>query len=310
MKQHIATAGRVGVTLVFLALAGLAGTHLWQYYMEAPWTRDGRVRASIVEVAPDVSGLVAEVAVRDNAQVKAGDLLFRIDPRRFEIALAQAEATLASRQAAVTQAERDFARYAQLNDAAVTAQRREQTETGLAQDRAALLAAQSDRDLAALNLERASVRAPVDGKITNFDLRPGNYVTSGKGVAALVDGRSFYVAGYFEETKLPRIHVGDRVLIHLMGEGAPLKGHVESIAAGIEDRERSDGTSLLANVNPTFSWVRLAQRVPVRIAIDGAPDHLVAGRTATVEVLAAGQGSGGASSLWPEHSDDLQSVDG
>ncbi|WP_051356639.1 efflux RND transporter periplasmic adaptor subunit [Azorhizobium doebereinerae] len=290
MKSYLATAGRIGVTLCALVLAVLVGGHLWRYYMEEPWTRDGRVRAAVVEVAPDVSGLVSEVDLPDNATVHKGDLLFRIDPRRFEIALAQAEASLASKQAALDQAVRESKRYSQLNDSAVTQQKREQVETELAQDRAALASAQSDRDLAALNLERSSVRAPVDGKITNFDLRPGNYVTAGKAVAALVDAHSFYVAGYFEETKLPRIHVGDPVLIHLMGGTVPLHGHVESIAAGIEDRERSDGTSLLANVTPTFSWVRLAQRVPVRIAIDPATANLVAGRTATVEVLpGAGQ---------------------
>jgi len=231
------------------------------------------------------------VAVRDTAPVTAGDLLFRIDPRRFEIALAQAEAALANKKAALAQAQRDADRYGKLSDSAVTQQKHEQVQTELEQDQAAFAQAQSDRDLAALNLERASVRAPVDGTVSNFDLRPGNYVTAGKGVAALVDAQSFYVAGYFEETKLPRIHVGDPVRIHLMGASVPLSGRVESVAAGIEDRERSDGATLLANVTPTFSWVRLAQRVPVRIALDPHPGlTLVAGRSATVEVLPAAAG--------------------
>ncbi|WP_341992584.1 HlyD family secretion protein [Azorhizobium sp. AG788] len=291
MKRALATAGRFGLTLCAVALALVVGQHLWAYYMEEPWTRDGRVRAAVVEVAPDVSGLIAEVAVRDNAPVKAGDLLFRIDPRRFEIALAQAEAALANKRAALAQAQRDADRYGKLNDSAVTQQKHEQVQTELEQDQAAFAQAQSDRDLAALNLERASVRAPVDGTVSNFDLRPGNYVTAGKGVAALVDAQSFYVAGYFEETKLPRIHVGDPVRIHLMGASVPLSGRVESVAAGIEDRERSDGATLLANVTPTFSWVRLAQRVPVRIALDPHPGlTLVAGRSATVEVLPAAAG--------------------
>ncbi|OYX83924.1 MAG: efflux transporter periplasmic adaptor subunit [Azorhizobium sp. 35-67-5] len=291
-RSLTAAAGRFGLTLCALTLAFVVGQHLWGYYMDEPWTRDGRVRASVVEVAPDVSGLIAEVAVADNARVKAGDLLFRIDPRRFEIALAQADAALANKQATLAQAQRDAERYGKLNDSAVTQQKHEQVQTELAQDLAAVAQAQSDRDLAALNLERASVRAPVDGTITNFDLRPGNYVSAGKGVAALVDAASFYVAGYFEETKLPRIHVGDPVRIHLMGASTPLSGRVESIAAGIEDRERSDGATLLANVTPTFSWVRLAQRVPVRIALDPTPGlTLVAGRSATVEVLPAPAGS-------------------
>ncbi|GGF52704.1 hypothetical protein GCM10007301_10240 [Azorhizobium oxalatiphilum] len=287
MKRYLASAGRIGVTLVALVLAGLMGHHLWYYYMEEPWTRDARVRASIVEVAPDVSGLVSQVLVGDNATVKKGDPILRIDPKRFEIALAQSEASLAAKKAAMLQAQRDYDRAQQLNEMAVSRQAREQAETTLAQDKAAVAQAESDRDLAALNLERSTLRAPVDGIITNFDLKPGKYVSAGSGVAALVDSSSYYVAGYFEETKLPRIEAGDKVKIQLMGTDHVLTGRVESIAAGIEDRERSDGTSLLANVTPTFTWVRLAQRVPVRIALDPLPagTRLVAGRSATVEVL-------------------------
>ena len=140
--------------------------------------------------------------------------------------------------------------------------------------------------MAKLNLERSEVRASVNGPITNFDLKPGNYVTAGKGVAALIDQDSLHVDGYFEETKLPLIHVGDRATVHMMGEDRDIIGHVESIAGGIEDRDRTDGTNLLANVNPTFSWVRLAQRIPVRIALDHVPEglRLVAGRTSTVVI--------------------------
>ena len=144
----------------------------------------------------------------------------------------------------------------------------------------------ADRDLAKLNLERSDVRASVNGTITNMDLRPGTYVTAGKGVMALVDTDTLRVEGYFEETKLSRIHIGDPVSIRLMGNNTRLTGRVESIAAGIEDRDRTAGTNLLANVNPTFNWVRLAQRVPVRIALDNVPPNtvLVSGRTATVEI--------------------------
>jgi multidrug resistance efflux pump len=125
----------------------------------------------------------------------------------------------------------------------------------------------ADRDLARLNLERATVRAPVNGKLTNFHLRPGDYVTPGAPVTALVDQDTFYVVGYFEETKLSKIHVGDAVRVSIMGDATALEGRVASIAGGIEDRERADTASLLANVNPTFTWVRLAQRVPVRISL-------------------------------------------
>jgi len=166
-------------------------------------------------------------------------------------------------------------------DAAISAQ---------AQAKAAYQQAVVDRDIAKLNLDRSEVRASVNGPMTNFELRPGVYVTAGKGVAALIDADSLHVDGYFEETKLSMIHIGDRAAVHLMGESADLIGHVEGIAGGIEDHDRSSGASLLANVNPTFSWARLAQRMPVRIALDSVPAgvQLIAGRTATVVITPAG----------------------
>jgi multidrug resistance efflux pump len=122
-----------------------------------------------------------------------------------------------------------------------------------------------------VNLVRTEVRAPVDGWVTNFDLRPGAYAVTGRPVMAIVDKQSIHVMGYFEETKIPRVHVGDRVQVRLMGERAALTGHVDSIAAGIEDRDRQQSSNLLANVNPTFNWVRLAQRIPVRVQLDHPP---------------------------------------
>ena len=143
-----------------------------------------------------------------------------------------------------------------------------------AQAKAAYQQAIVERDIAKLNLDRSEVRASVNGPMTNFELRPGVYVTAGKGVAALIDTDSLHVDGYFEETKLSMIQVGDRAAVHLMGESADLIGHVEGIAGGIEDHDRSSGASLLANVNPTFSWARLAQRMPVRIALDLSLIHI------------------------------------
>jgi multidrug resistance efflux pump len=286
MTRFLAQTLRVLVTLGLVALAVPVGLGLWDYYMEAPWTRDGRVRADVVAVAPDVSGLVIEVLVQDNQEVQRGAVLFRIDPERFQVALRQAEAQVAGKRATSEQAAADDARYRQLSDNAVSQQKLEQAHAAAQQARAAYDGALADRDLAKLNLARSEVRAPVNGRITNMELRPGAYVSVGRGVTALVDSDTLRVEGYFEETKLPRIHAGDRVSIRLMGEATPLAGHVESIAGGIEDRERGAGATLLANVNPTFAWVRLAQRIPVRIALDGVPEglRLVAGRTATVTV--------------------------
>jgi RND family efflux transporter MFP subunit len=255
--------------------------------MKAPWTRDGRVRADIVQIAPDVSGFVTDVLVRDNQTVHRGDVIFRIDRARFALAVQQADAAVAGRLATLDQTNADLKRYRALTTDAVSQQKQEQVLAAQQLAKAAYDQALADQALAKLNLERSEVRAPVNGTISNMDLRPGTYVTSGKGVMALVDTDTLHVEGYFEETKLPRIHVGASARIRLMGTSQSLSGHVESIAAGIEDRDRADGANLLANVNPTFNWVRLAQRVPVRIALDDAAQKtaLVAGRTATVEVL-------------------------
>ncbi|MEN5299902.1 HlyD family secretion protein [Brucella sp. TWI559] len=287
MKQLFAHSGRVFLTLVMVTIAGLLGWHLWDYYMNAPWTRDGKIRADVVRIAPDVAGLVSEVLVHDNQNVKKGDVIFRIDQARYKLALQLADAKLASSKAALDMANRDLTRYSKLNDTTVTQQKMEQIETATQQAEAAYRQAELDRDLASLNLERSSVRAPVNGVITNFSLQPGDYVTTGSAVTALVDTDSYYVSGYFEENKLERIKVGDPVVIDVMGSQVQLKGRVEGIAGGIEDRERTDSTSLLANVSPTFNWVRLAQRVPVRVKIEDVPQnvHLVAGRTVSVSVI-------------------------
>jgi RND family efflux transporter MFP subunit len=213
-------------------------------------------------------------------------VLFRIDPARFTIALRDAQANADNKLAAMQEAERETNRYRQLNTLSVSQEQQQQRSTTAAEAEAAYQQALADRDLAALNLARSNVRAPVNGFITNFDMRPGDYVDAGRPLFALIDSDSFYVDGYFEETKLPRIKVGDRALVYLVGENAVIEGHVESIAGGIADRERQGSADLLANVNPTFSWVRLAQRVPVRIGLDHVPAdvRLVTGRTATVVI--------------------------
>ncbi|MGD0108697.1 MAG: HlyD family secretion protein [Rhodopila sp.] len=286
LRRLVQNAGRPALTLLIAAVALVLGRGLWVYYMDAPWTRDGRVRADVVTIAPDVSGLVTEVLVRDNQVVKRGDLLFRIDPDRFELALAQADAAVASRKAQMDEAQREATRALRLNQLSVSQETQEQRESTSEEASAAFRQAVADRAVADLNLRRSAVTSPVDGTVTNVLLEPGDYVTTGKGVMALVDSATLRVEGYFEETKLPRIHMGDRVEMRLMGESQVLTGRVESIAAGIADRERSDSPDLLANINPTFNWVRLAQRVPVRVKPDPVPPgvELVVGRTATVTV--------------------------
>jgi multidrug resistance efflux pump len=287
VKNLVTQIRRFGLTALAVAVACFIGVRLWAYYMDAPWTRDGHVRADVVQIAPDVSGFVTDVMVRDNQHVQRGEVIFRIDRARFTLALQQADAIVAGHRASLDQTNDDLTRYRSLTDLATSQQKQEQVLATQQQAQAAYDQAVADRGVAQLNLDRSEVRASVNGIVTNMDLLPGAYVTAGHGVMALVDTDTLRVEGYFEETKLSRIHVADRVRIRLMGDARPLAGHVESVAAGIEDRDRGEGTSLLANVNPTFNWVRLAQRVPVRVTLDTIPDppRLVAGRSATVEVI-------------------------
>jgi multidrug resistance efflux pump len=286
MKNPLPAIGRVGITLLATAGAVYVGWQLWRHYEVEPWTRDGRVKAYVVQVAPDVTGLVTKVYVHDNQEVKAGDSLFELDRARFELALRQAEASVVAAQAALAQAQRENKRNTQLDDL-VSQEIREQGQTRTDQARAALAQAEVNRDTAKLNLERTHVVSAVDGFVTNLDLRVGAYASASRAVMAVVDRHSFYVEGYFEETKLPAIHLGDPVRISLMGNKQAIAGHVESFAEGIADRDRSTGQNLLPNVNPVFNWVRLAQRIPVRVALDSVPAEvrLVAGQTATVQVL-------------------------
>jgi multidrug resistance efflux pump len=277
---------RALVTGAVVAAAAWAGLRLWDHYELEPWTRDGRVRANVVQIAPDVSGLVTAVAVQDNQPVAAGALLFEVDRARYALALRQAESALLAAKVAATQAQRENARDIDLGDL-ISQEQREQASTRVQAAQAGVAQAAVALDAARLNLERAQVRAPTAGLVTNLDMRTGSYAQAGRAALALVDATSFYVEGYFEETKLPRIHVGDRVRVTPMG-GVRLEGRVESIAAGIADRDRSTGSNLLPSVNPTFNWVRLAQRIPVRVKLDPLADgtRLVAGETVTVQVMA------------------------
>ncbi|MDA8028973.1 MAG: HlyD family secretion protein [Nitrospiraceae bacterium] len=276
---------RPTVTGLLALLAILSGYALWHYDRITPWTRDGRVRADWVSVAPDVSGLVTEVDVRDNQKVLRGEVLFRIDPRRFSIALAAARADWMERYASMREARHDARRYERLLRSGNATEEKSENMKARALEASALYRkALSGMMKAQLDLSRSAVRARVNGYVTNLHLRPGDFVSRGKGVVALVDSDSFYVDGYFEETKLPAIRIGDRMEIRLMGVSPPLFGRVETISRGISDFERSDVPGTVPRVNPTFSWVRLAQRIPVRIRLESVPARitLVAGQTATI----------------------------
>lgn len=277
---------RMTVTALAVAAAVVAGWYLWRTYEESPWTRDGRVRANVVMVAPDVAGALVDIRVRDNQEVRIGDVLFVVDPARYKLAVVQAEAVLAGARSVLEQRQEEQARRERLSAASIS-------QEALTQARTATLSAQADYDraeaalgVAKLNLARTEVRSPVNGHVTNLLIGRGDYAVAGKPMVAVIDNDSFYVAGYFEETKLRHIRIGDPVSIRLMAYQAPLKGHVQSVARAITDRDNATGADLIANVNPTFSWVRLAQRIPVRIAIDDIPKGIAlsAGMTATVVV--------------------------
>ncbi|MFM0135352.1 efflux RND transporter periplasmic adaptor subunit [Caballeronia grimmiae] len=293
MKKTWFSVGQILLTLIVVAIAAVVLWKLVDYYMFAPWTRDGHVRADVIQVAPDVSGLITEVKVQDNQQVKRGDVLFVIDQARYALALRNAEANAQQRRATLDQARREDARNRSLGNL-VAREVVEETQSRVQQATAALTDAQVAIDTARLNLQRTEVLSPVDGYLNDRAPRAGEFVAAGRAVLSVVDLHSFRVDGYFEETKLHGIDIGQPVDIKVMGEPNILRGHVQSIVAAIEDRDRQQSPSLLPNVNPAFSWVRLAQRIPVRVTLDEIPAdfRMIAGRTATVSVRGIGPAVG------------------
>jgi RND family efflux transporter MFP subunit len=278
---------RYALTFCALAMATLAATALWRHYMISPWTRDGRVRVETVTVAPEVSGRLVALKVRDNQAVRKGDVLFVIDPDNFRIALDQAQAQLESQEHALRIARIKAEARARLTELAVSREDRESFRSAADVAAAAAKAARAQLERAQLDLARATVRSPVNGYVVNLRLREGDYLTSGQPALAIVDSESFWIAGYFEETQLAGIHPGDSARFTLMGyPDALLTGHVDSLSRGIADQNAAGSMAELSNVNPVFTWVRLAQRIPVRLVIDPLPPEvtLAAGMTATVAV--------------------------
>lgn len=278
--------GRVVVTLVVVVAALFAYYHLWVYYMEEPWTRDGRVRADVAEIAPDVTGPVSDVLAKDNQTVRKGDVLFRVDAKRFELALEQAQADLDQAKSSLDEAVRESQREERLGDSA-SAQARDKAVSAQEQAQASYNKALASRDVAKLDLDRTEVKSTVNGTVSNFSLQVGDFVNRGTATVAVVNTDTLRVEAYFEESKLQRIREGDRASVRIMGQKTVLTGRVESMATGIQDRERDSSSGLLVNITPTFNWVRLAQRVPVRIHLENVPDgtRLISGLTATVDIL-------------------------
>lgn len=278
-------------TLIGLVLAALAFWAIWQAYVAAPWTRDGTVHAYVVTITPEVSGRIVQLPIADNQLVRKGDLLMAIDPSNYAIAveLAQAAADQANADAENTQQEAE--RRAQLTNLSTSVEEQQTYRSKAIAASAAARQAVANLAQARVNLERATIRSPVDGYVTNLLVQLGDYATPGQSVISVVDANWYWVDGYFEETLLGSINPGDQAKVRLMGYSALIQGHVASIARGIAVANAARGQSGLADVNPIFTWVRLAQRVPVRIQIDHVPDgvRLVAGQTASVQIERSAQ---------------------
>ncbi|MEE9888634.1 biotin/lipoyl-binding protein [Stenotrophomonas maltophilia] len=292
MKDLLAVIGRWSATLGVCALAAIAAFSLWNRYETRPWTRDGRVRADVVRVASDMGGLVTQVLVHDNQRVSAGQLLLVLDQPRFAATLEKADAAVRSAHATLALARRESARDNALGNL-VASETRERNAAKVDTELAALAQARAEQRVAQLNVQRTEVRATTDGIITNLDLHAGDYLQPGAQALALIDTGSLRIEGYFEETKLACITEGDAAVARLMGDNHDVRGHVDTIAAGIADDQRSSTHNLLPAVAPTYTWVRLAQRIPVRIRIDDAPSdtRLIVGRTASVTITPSAAGA-------------------
>ena len=285
MKTLTKNLTRTTITVVLVILAFIAVFRVWSFYTESPWTRDARFGADIVAIAPDVSGLIEHVDVHDNQLVKKGQVLFVIDQPRYKEALAEAQADVAYYQAQVEEKRREAIRRNRLGVGAVAKEQIEQANNSLQTMEHQLAKARAARDVAKLDLDRTVVYAPADGWVTNLNVFAGEFITRGSTSVALVKENSFYVLAYMEETKLDGVRPGYRVEITPLGSNRILHGSVNSIAAGVTNASSSQDTKGMASVDSNLEWVRLAQRVPVRIHLDKQYGNLFpAGTTATVVV--------------------------
>jgi multidrug resistance efflux pump len=293
-------AGKAVAALLLIAVAAFSSIAIWNFYVAAPWTRDGRVRAQVAEVAPQISGQITGVDIVDNQYVHKGDVLFVINPFDFRVALLTAKASV-DQSAADLQVKRLQAeRRLHLNDLATTAEE-QQSYVGQAEDAEARYEiALQQQAQAEVNLERTEVRSPVNGFVTNLLLRVGDYAHVGTSSVYIIDTDSYWIDGYFEETKLARLCVGDKVEAKLLGFSAPITGVIETVTRGISVSDATPSIQGLPNVDAVYTWVRLAQRVPVRVRITQVPGDvpLIAGLTATVSDVSDGGGRASFESGW------------
>lgn len=276
---------RMAITLVLVMLAFIAIFRAWAYYTQSPWTRDARFSADVVAIAPDVAGLITAVNVHDNQLVKQGQVLFAIDQPRYQKALDEAQADVAYYEALVNERRREAGRRNHLGVQAMSREEIEQANNTLQTVEHQLARSRAQRDLAALDLERTVIRAPADGWVTNLNVYAGEFITRGTTAVALVKQDSFYVLAYMEETKLEGVRAGYRAEITPLGSNRVLRGTVDSVAAGVTNASSSRDDKGMATIDSNLEWVRLAQRVPVRIHLDEQPGaQWPAGTTATVVI--------------------------
>ncbi|WP_312971816.1 p-hydroxybenzoic acid efflux pump subunit AaeA [Atlantibacter sp.] len=285
MKALTRKISRTAITLALVALAFVAIFRAWVYYTESPWTRDARFSADVVAIAPDVAGLITQVRVHDNQLVKKDQVLFTIDQPRYQKALEEAEADVAYYQALAAEKRREAGRRNKLGIQAMSREEIDQSNNVLQTVLHQMARAQATRDLAKLDLERTVIRAPADGWVTNLNVYAGEFITRGSTAVALVKQHSFYVLAYMEETKLEGVRPGFRAEITPLGSNRVLHGTVDSVAAGVTNASSSNDGKGMATVDSNLEWVRLAQRVPVRIRLDEQTGNLFpAGTTATVVI--------------------------
>lgn len=283
-KLNLRLVGRVAVTLSAVAVATALAWRMWQHYRYSPWTRDARIQANVIDIAPEVSGTVISLNVHENERVKKGQVLFQIDPRHYRHALSRAKAQVQSDRESMRLAESEAARRRHLGRDAISREQLQQANTKASEARANYQAAQARLKEARLNLKRTTLTAPRDGYVTHLLLSQGDFAKRGQSAITLVDSHSFHVVAYFKETKLAKLRIGEPVTVKLMAGWPAMKGHITSISHGIAVNNNNSGERNLAQVSPTFQWVRLAQRVPVRIQLDHVPAnvHLSVGMTCTV----------------------------
>jgi multidrug resistance efflux pump len=285
--KKLPRAARVAMTSVLLIVACILGVWAFRFYESSPWTRDGRINAYVVDTAAEVSGQVIDVPVQDNQFVHKGDLLYKIDARDYDAALKRAHAAVDAAQARLDLQRENLQRREKLRTGDVSAEERQLYATNVQSYQADLESAQAALYKAQIDLERCEIRSPVNGWVTNLTVRAGNFAATGQRQMSVIDADSYWISGYFEETRLQNIHVGASARAVLMGyPDAELQGHVESLNRGIADTNTAPNPQGLPQVNPVFTWVRLAQRIPVRIHIDHIPDgvHLAIGETCTVSL--------------------------